>query len=85
MEEHERQQEWVTGYRGFKWGLEWRLAAGVLLWTDVAPAPPAALSYTLLPLHFTVTISFTADGPPPASLRSVIKCHRLHTLAAPNG
>lgn len=39
----------------------------------VAPLP--ALSRTLLPLRFTATISFTPDGPPPASVRSAIKCH----------
>lgn len=48
-----------------------KAAAGDVLW--IAPLP--ALSRTLPPLRFAVTISFTPDGPPPALLRSVIKCH----------
>ncbi|KAK5879246.1 hypothetical protein CesoFtcFv8_024569 [Champsocephalus esox] len=33
------------------------------------------VSRTLLPLRFSVTMPFTPDGPPPALVRSVIKCH----------
>lgn len=57
-----------------KWG--WPSApAGNVLW--IVPLP--ALSRTLLPLQISVTISFTPVGPPPALVRSVIKCHWLHT------
>lgn len=60
-----------------------KAAAGRVL--TAVDTPLAVLSRTLLPLRFTVTIWFTPDGPPPASVRSVMKCHRLHTRAAPNG
>lgn len=39
----------------------------------------SALSRTVLPLRSTLTISFTPDGLPPVLVRSVIKCHWLHT------
>lgn len=38
-------------------------------------APLPRMLRTLLPLRSAVTISFTPDGPPPALVCSVIKCH----------
>lgn len=45
----------------------------------------SALSRTVLLLRSTLTISFTPDGPPPALVRSVIKCHWLHTHTHTHG